>query len=375
MDIANHQRPKGHYATFYGCYLLRSSVSTGSFYIGSTPHPYRRLRQHNRELRTGGAHRTRHQRLRPWDMIALVSGFPSSSAALMFEHALQHAHQCRHIPPSKRVLGGGSLNKHLANIKLLLNSRFFSRLPLTLTFFDYMVYHQWSLDKLGVGNLNPTVELKLDLEQPDGEPTENSTGQTAAIAATDEEKVDPEADKETPFEPLAQTTVADSNQRLIQHRIGSNTLDISLEPYRPLLAKSLQLLASPQLYCSITQAPIPSSSLLSVPLAICSHSACEFISPLAVLAKHFLELENAKLPTASSPIQIELPTNPGVFYTSNIRLDPVIPLHGPCPKCGVSLRWAQLARNATLIMDHYQGVTLEDENESSEITESSEGDD
>ena len=68
----------------YTVYILRSTVRHASLYIGSTPNPPRRLSQHN-GLSKGGAARTSREKLRPWEMVGLVSGFPSMTAALKFE--------------------------------------------------------------------------------------------------------------------------------------------------------------------------------------------------------------------------------------------------------------------------------------------------
>lgn len=71
----------------YVVYILRSTVRHASLYIGSTPHPPRRLNQHNGKAK-GGAARTSRDSLRPWEMVGVVSGFPSTVGALKFEYAL-----------------------------------------------------------------------------------------------------------------------------------------------------------------------------------------------------------------------------------------------------------------------------------------------
>eukprot|EP00871_Galdieria_phlegrea_P004348 jgi/Galph1/4914/GphlegSOOS_G3555.1 len=82
---------------FYACYLLRS-LSDNRFaknrtYIGFTTNPKRRLRQHNGDLKCGGAWRTK--ACRPWQMVLLVHGFRNKTEALQFEWAWQHPNMTR----------------------------------------------------------------------------------------------------------------------------------------------------------------------------------------------------------------------------------------------------------------------------------------
>ena len=67
-------------------YLLRSTTHART-YIGYSPSPAHRLRQHNGEL-SGGARKTR--RGRPWKLQVVLSGFATKRSALQFEAAWQH---------------------------------------------------------------------------------------------------------------------------------------------------------------------------------------------------------------------------------------------------------------------------------------------
>jgi len=95
-SLVNHVFP-----SFYACYLLKSikSPRSNTTYVGSTPNPPRRIREHNGEI-AGGARKT--VRSRPWTMAMLVHGFPSKLAALQFEWAWQKPAVSRHL---KEIMG------------------------------------------------------------------------------------------------------------------------------------------------------------------------------------------------------------------------------------------------------------------------------
>ncbi|KAL5580553.1 hypothetical protein UlMin_012995 [Ulmus minor] len=74
---------------FYACYLLvsLSPRHKGHTYIGFTVNPRRRIRQHNGEIGCGARHT---KKMRPWEMVLCIYGFPTNIAALQFEWAWQH---------------------------------------------------------------------------------------------------------------------------------------------------------------------------------------------------------------------------------------------------------------------------------------------
>jgi len=76
----------------FHCYLLRSCDPRhpNKTYIGYTTNPYRRLRQHNGDLKNGAARRTRRSG-RPWEFVAVTYGFPGEMALIDFDSCLFHS--------------------------------------------------------------------------------------------------------------------------------------------------------------------------------------------------------------------------------------------------------------------------------------------
>ena len=80
----------------WGVYCLATLEEPTHTYIGATPDPDRRLRQHNREL-SGGAKATEH-RAGNWYRVCFVSRFPDKSKALSFEWHWKHfTKKCKSI--------------------------------------------------------------------------------------------------------------------------------------------------------------------------------------------------------------------------------------------------------------------------------------
>ncbi|RCK65015.1 Structure-specific endonuclease subunit SLX1 [Candida viswanathii] len=154
MSQPPNDKPSLHTTpSFYGVYILQSIPKPRSMYVGSTPDPKRRLRQHNGDLKAGGAYRTKRDGSRPWKMIVLVYGFPSRVSALQFEHSLQHAYQTRHIEQESRVVSSSrqsSIYSKLANVRLLLASLSFNKMQLKVAIFDDKAFDTWNANKYNV---------------------------------------------------------------------------------------------------------------------------------------------------------------------------------------------------------------------------------
>jgi tRNA/tmRNA/rRNA uracil-C5-methylase (TrmA/RlmC/RlmD family)/predicted GIY-YIG superfamily endonuclease len=104
-DINTSPRKRFH------CYLLRSLDPKYPLktYVGFTTDPIRRLRQHNGELKSGGAKRTARNG-RPWQYAAIIDGFQDKVAAMQFEWAWQHTHRSKVF---REAVGDDALAKRM----------------------------------------------------------------------------------------------------------------------------------------------------------------------------------------------------------------------------------------------------------------------
>lgn len=271
------------YPPFYGVYLLQSSQKVRSCYVGSTPNPFRRIRQHNGDLKAGGAWRTKNAKLRPWNMVLIVNGFPSKIAALKFEHALQHPGLTRliHTKDVKRKLPqkSKSIGSHLAYVRLLVRCSYFRRMQLKVTFFRSHVYDEWVKNDYKIECLPP--QFQVELNYPSDE--------TTATAST----------------------------------VGNGDLDINNSGVSDYLAECKAAAQTNDLRCYITDKTLDP---LKGNVAICNH--CKTAFDLVELAEVFIDKE---------------PTDQVPFESPSRH---VIPLGGSCPKCQGKLEWSTIVKGA-----------------------------
>ncbi|KAI9863622.1 MAG: Slx4p interacting protein [Trichoglossum hirsutum] len=303
---------------FYCCYLLRSTVRHSALYVGSTPNPTRRLAQHN-GLSKGGAVRTSREILRPWEMVCIVTGFPSNIAALQFEWAWQNAHLTRKIPAFQRITpvktppitpGSGRprrrphsprvyLTDRLGNLHLLLRVQSFIRWPLEVRFFNedvYRVWQQWTQRE--AERLRDGIKVVLDLKR-----------ELPVVEKEGGDDIPPGS--QVPKRRAKKATRGDG---------GIEDLDVGLEPIKEHVEKSVKMLAECEsLQCAVCRGEMNHQQDL---VATCPIEGCMAASHLTCLSRHFLTCEGEK------------------------RL--LLPIQGMCPGCSAHLRWVDTVKELTL---------------------------
>ncbi|WVN88436.1 uncharacterized protein L203_103646 [Cryptococcus depauperatus CBS 7841] len=318
---------------FYACYLLRSKETARSkrTYIGSTPDPQRRLRQHNGELKQGAWATSRH---RPWEMQMVVYGFPSKLAALQFEWAWQKPELSRHLRQYDSQTGEACgpifskdsrrnwVERKICVVYALLSSVPFSRLPLHVRFLvpdpmDIFYSIHMEVQTLGVRRSSQAKPI-------------NSISMLQAI-------------------PLLTTSILrlrnsseicnTKHESAAEFEDQGPALDVTDEGFRrgPEVwgrwLKVADYLKSGQIFqCKRCDLPIDFSDHLSFGLCHAAGASCLYIGHLTCLAEHFLH------------------------YGSHTPNRFILPSEGTCPECQGHLEWGRIVRACYARKD---GITKE----------------
>mmetsp|Transcript_30678 Transcript_30678/g.51640 ORF Transcript_30678/g.51640 Transcript_30678/m.51640 type:complete len:643 (+) Transcript_30678:27-1955(+) len=345
---------------FFACYLLTSlqEKAKGRTYIGFTVNPGRRLRQHN-GLILNGAKRT--SRLRPWQMLLLVHGFPSKFSALQFEWAWQNPHISRLLKnklPNELRSKKWSIRAKVRAMRCMLTILPWCRYPLTLHIIDPSKVNSSfkderkdvplpplpehtavthgplsMIDVLVADSLN-SEEADKDIEDDDGDPEGDAEEPPRSSQA--EAAVEPKSDEED----LCDIFVISSSE-------GSDNEHTQTEH------SSSQSFSSSQLPPSTSSSPSKASSSQSKgrpsPLCyICGHEimtrpagggCCSSRFHLSCFAAHFrsTEVHRTKL-----RMSMGRASDVGVGPEQVDRM--LIPMRGACPSCKKELFWAEVVR-------------------------------
>ncbi|KZT64115.1 hypothetical protein DAEQUDRAFT_733083 [Daedalea quercina L-15889] len=278
-----------HFPRFYACYLLKSirTPRATATYIGSTPSPPRRIRQHNGEI-TQGAWKTKHNR--PWVMQMIVHGFPSRLTALQFEWAWQHPHLSRHLRSEngKAVFHMNSKSRYLSrNVSIarsMICSHPYNTWPLRVKLFTTEAEKAWndaSRDCIDAP-LPRGFTCTTELEGVDGKSGKVGTGRIGAIDVSD-----------------------------------SAFTSEHLSKWTTLLASAKQL------QCTVCEETLSRQHLDPLNIAFCPTSNCTATSHLACLSSDFLQHERTANTTSGTGM---------------------IPRGGECRSCRTYVLWGDIIR-------------------------------
>ncbi|SCU97069.1 LAMI_0F08768g1_1 [Lachancea mirantina] len=281
---------------FYCCYLLQSIPKRQSFYIGSTPNPVRRLRQHNGLVKHGSAYRTKKEGMRPWEMIVCVYGFTSKIVALQFEHAWQHGHSAHFIAKEDRIVknktGGRSIHQKIGNLMLLLKHPFFNNMGLNVQFFSVDAFAVWEQNKYRISPPVGETEVSNELEV---DKTTDSFGD-------------------------------ELSQRNLEHvNMLFSRVVRELEDY---VEKCEGALKRGVLHCGICASKVNYIENDTVLVTFCPLENCNFFSHLQCLHRVFLD---------------------DILHDGASRA--LIPKNGNCPSCHHTLEWKTLTKIALILKE------------------------
>lgn len=134
--------PKGFFCVY--CLFSEAEKMKGRCYIGFTPTPKRRLRQHNGEI-VGGARRTK--RGVPWRMGCFVYGFPTKIAGLKFEYIWTYPTKSKYVgvlrSPGRRIVKPITFNYAMDALSTVLSTPFYINQPLSINFLHYDLFMKY----------------------------------------------------------------------------------------------------------------------------------------------------------------------------------------------------------------------------------------
>ncbi|KIR51021.1 structure-specific endonuclease subunit SLX1 [Cryptococcus gattii Ru294] len=315
------------FPAFYACYLLRSKASANSnrTYVGSTPDPPRRLRQHNGELTQGAWSTSRH---RPWEMQMIVYGFPSKLSALQFEWAWQKPELSRHLKirgedeEYHRIFTKDAkrnwVERKVCVAYALLSLPPFNRLPLHVRFFNHETHDIWqsiheqaglSAVRRGKSRAKPVNPLHL-LSQTVA-PAVTIILDLGGVSGTSGER------RESTKGVLSREGPIDVKDAEFRQGYGV---------WRKWLEISKRIVSGQNLCCHLCQEGITFNDHLTFSICPLAESReCFCITHLTCLAKHFLN--ETAIGNRRGPSQLRL-----------------LPYQGVCPNCKRTVEWGQQIR-------------------------------
>lgn len=299
---------------FYCCYFLQSVEHRQSFYIGSSPNPPRRLRQHNGELVRGGAYRTKRKGSRPWEMIMIVYGFPNKIVALQFEHAWQHGYKTRFIKENDRLINkknsgsaGRNIHYKLALLRQLMNHTFFKFMNLGIQFFNSETAAIFEQNKFKI-ELDPCYKEfeKIQL-------SENSLSLSGYNL------------KQLTIDDLSE--ISDANKDLV-----TTFYDASIELDKVRMERYTERMMDGSMSCPICHEEfdyISEDPDLKPFVVLCTNEDCNYISHMSCLCRKFIKEE----------------------YGEGNETNVLIPRGGKCPQCKILLEWTILTRYSLMLKE------------------------
>ncbi|KAM0750906.1 hypothetical protein T439DRAFT_348142 [Meredithblackwellia eburnea MCA 4105] len=337
--IINHTVPP-----FYACYLLKSNNSKRSAtYIGSTPDPPRRIKQHN-GIVTGGAFKTRFGR--PWEMEMIVWGFPTKLQALQFEWAWQNPHKSRHLhsltthalqPTTKptaqfpRTTASNRPGTKVLVAQFMLVVPPWKSFNLRVTVFSEECRGWWEMGR----RMGPVMRTEAGLRKWEKERVRRGEEGQDAWGRVMGEELD-RVVVDFRYEGVDGARLARNGKGEEKDKIAANDVEFVDQHWSKWEKLSSE---STIMTCSQCSETIDHSDHLSF-LLCTSPAPCQATFHLPCLASHFISL------SAPAPAPTPAPANLATDAHPSQALLPLLPTLGHCPSCAEEVHWQDLIRGS-----------------------------